>query len=65
MAVTQTSRNFANGTPFGSRFFLNVVNVFSTLVDWNNERVTRATLNRLTDRELDDIGLNRADLNRV
>lgn len=32
---------------------------------WNDARVTRTALNRLTDRELDDIGLCRGDIDRV
>lgn len=44
-------------------------NIFSRLalavMDWNNARTTRDALYRLTDRELDDIGLNRSDIDRV
>ncbi|MDT1064077.1 DUF1127 domain-containing protein [Paracoccus sp. CPCC 101403] len=32
---------------------------------WNEARATRRELNRLTDRELDDIGLSRGDIERV
>ena len=32
---------------------------------WNDARVTRNALARLTDRELDDIGLTRGDIERV
>lgn len=32
---------------------------------WNEQRVTRSALNRLTERELADIGLTRADIERV
>lgn len=35
------------------------------LVEWNAARVTRNQLNNLTDRELDDIGLTRADIQDV
>ena len=33
--------------------------------DWMSVRATRKALNRLSDRELDDIGLCRADIDRV
>ncbi|MEM7490944.1 MAG: DUF1127 domain-containing protein [Pseudomonadota bacterium] len=32
------------------------------VVAWNDRRVTRRLLDQLTDRELDDIGLTRGDL---
>lgn len=41
-------------------------NFFSTLIghviSWNDSRVTVKVLSRLTDRELDDIGLTRGDI---
>lgn len=33
--------------------------------EWNDARVTRKALNSLSDRELDDIGLVRGDIDRV
>ncbi|MCT4333935.1 DUF1127 domain-containing protein [Paracoccus sp. YLB-12] len=33
--------------------------------DWLKRRETRAELNRLSERELEDIGLNRADIDGV
>ncbi|MBR3369167.1 MAG: DUF1127 domain-containing protein [Rhodobacteraceae bacterium] len=38
---------------------------FNGLRNWNEARVTRRELNALTDRELQDIGLIRADIDRV
>ena len=32
---------------------------------WNDARVTRKTLSKLTIRELDDLGLMRADIERI
>ena len=37
----------------------------STVTDWLNMRATRKALGRISDRELDDIGLCRGDINRV
>ncbi len=39
--------------------------VWAVLTAWNDARVTKNALNRLTDRELDDIGLNRGDIERI
>ena len=43
-------------------FFGTMVSAFSA---WNDARVTRNALSRLTDRELDDIGLTRADIDTI
>ncbi len=40
-------------------------NFFSMLSAWNDARVTRRELSRLSDRELDDIGLCRGDIERI
>ena len=42
-----------------------VANFFSMLSAWNDARVTRRELSRLSDRELDDIGLCRGDIARI
>ncbi len=51
----------------GSGF--NATRVFSDLVAriamWNDARVTRKSLARLTDRELDDLGLCRGDIDDI
>ncbi|MFD1913113.1 DUF1127 domain-containing protein [Halodurantibacterium flavum] len=55
--------------PFGAIAVLRIVQLFeagiSRLSDWNQVRVTRKELSRLTDRELDDIGLCRSDIEFV
>lgn len=65
MAVTYSSRTIANGASFGGRVFGAFATLFGTLADWNDTRATRSALGKLTDRELDDIGLTRADIERV
>ena len=45
-----------------SAFFSNVV---ATIVGWNDARVTRNALNALSNRELEDIGLIRGDIDSV
>ncbi|MDF1856548.1 DUF1127 domain-containing protein [Pseudooceanicola sp.] len=42
-----------------------ITNLLAILADWNDARVTRNSLSRLTDRELDDIGLCRGDIDDV
>ncbi len=43
-------------------FFASIV---SSLAAWNDARVTRNALSRLSDRELDDIGLCRGDIETI
>lgn len=42
-----------------------VINVKSNLVEWNKARATRRALSVLTDRQLDDIGLTRKEIELV
>ncbi|MDP5218699.1 DUF1127 domain-containing protein [Ruegeria sp. 2205SS24-7] len=37
----------------------------SAIVEWNDARITRNTLSGLSDRELDDIGMCRGDIDDV
>ncbi len=39
--------------------------MIGTLVCWNDRRMTRNSLNKLTARELDDIGLVRGDIPNI
>jgi uncharacterized protein YjiS (DUF1127 family) len=41
------------------------VSAYETVTAWNDARITRKSLSRLSDRELDDIGLTRADIDSV
>ncbi|NOX41555.1 MAG: DUF1127 domain-containing protein [Alphaproteobacteria bacterium] len=55
--------------PFGAVTTLRITNSLDNLrmalIDWNSKRVTRAALSKLGDRELNDIGLSRADVDRL
>ena len=42
-----------------------IVSAINGVADWNDARVTRNALSKLTDRELDDIGLCRGDIDQV
>ncbi len=62
MAAIETSRT----APFGAITTYRAVNSLSNLVNafkaWNDARITRNALSKLSDRELDDIGLCRGEI---
>lgn len=60
MTTLDTLRPAGNARIGG--FFAPFIN---TLISWNDTRVTRNALSRLSDRELDDIGLSRGDIERL
>lgn len=65
MAAYETTRR----APFGAITTLRIASVFggiaAAVATWNDARITRAALARLSDRELDDIGLCRGDIDRI
>ena len=61
MAFFTQSRPVADGV-FGSGFRFAFGDLVARLVSWNDRRVTRNELLKLSDRELDDIGLCRAEI---
>ncbi len=65
MAAYETSRP----APFGAISIFRAVQGVSSMFDmfaaWNDARMTRKALSRLTDRELDDIGLCRGDIEMI
>ncbi len=63
MTALDTNRPLAR--PVASRSFVALARLAYRLAEWNNRRVTRQALVKLTDRELDDIGLSRADIARL
>ncbi|MFT7058122.1 MAG: hypothetical protein ACJASV_000622 [Pseudorhodobacter sp.] len=62
MAAFETTNTAPLGAITTYRFVEFVGNVFSKLSTWNDARTTRNALSKLSDRELDDIGLSRADI---
>lgn len=62
MAAYETTRTAPFGAITTYRFIQFVGNVFSAVAEWNDARMTRAALEKLSDRELDDIGLCRGDI---
>ncbi len=65
MAAYETSR----AAPFGAIATFRAVQVVLSIVDtfrnWNDARMTRIALDKLSDRELDDIGLCRGDIDQI
>ena len=65
MAAIVTSRTAPFGAITTYRFFQFFSGVHATFGNWNDARVTRNALGKLSDRELDDIGLCRGDIDRL
>lgn len=64
MAATDLTRPYAasgSAVRIGNIF----TTAFSAFANWNDARMTRNSLSALTDRELDDIGLHRGDIDSV
>ncbi|MET4102433.1 uncharacterized protein YjiS (DUF1127 family) [Roseovarius sp. MBR-78] len=61
MALVDTPRAHAPAHPAHGLFS----RFIEALISWNDRRATRNALARLSDRELDDIGLSRGDIDRV
>ncbi|MDO5705883.1 MAG: DUF1127 domain-containing protein [Paracoccus sp. (in: a-proteobacteria)] len=61
MAAFDTNRAQAGARPLGFGF----ARLAAALTSWNDARRTRNALNRLSDHELDDIGLCRGDIDRI
>jgi len=65
MAAFDTNRFAYGAAPLAgqiTRFFHVLINA---VVAWNDARLTRNALNSLTERELEDIGLTRGDIEHV
>ena len=60
MATIDTTHAFTGTTVSGL-----VARITGALRDWNDARVTRRALSRLSPRELDDIGLCRGDIDAI
>lgn len=61
MTTLDTNRPITGTTGFFTIF----TSMFSALAAWNDARITRKSLSKLTARELDDIGLCRGDIDLI
>lgn len=62
MAAVETTRPAPFGAITTYRAINGLWNAFGALAAWNDARITRNALGKLSDRELDDIGLCRGDV---
>ena len=65
MAAFDTTRPAYNAAPVAGKIKGFVSNLIALVINWNDARITRQSLNALTDRELNDIGLVRGDIDNV
>jgi uncharacterized protein YjiS (DUF1127 family) len=65
MAAIDTSRTAYGSAPVATRFGSGFFKLASAVMAWNDARMTRKALGALTDRELEDIGLIRGDIDSV
>lgn len=65
MAAYETSRTAPLGAISIFRLVQVVDRAVSALRSWNDARITRNALGQLSDRELDDIGLCRGDIEMI
>lgn len=62
MASYDTMRDVVAGQSIANRFFSAFTGMSGTLAAWNDTRVTRNALSKLSDHELNDLGLTRSDI---
>jgi len=65
MAAFDTTRTTYAATGFTASVAGRLASIFGAFAQWNDARMTRNALNNLTDRELNDIGLVRGDIEEV
>ena len=65
MAFFDTTRPMVDGRTFGARPSNLFARVYGAIVAWNDARVTRNALSKLSDHELDDLGLTRGDIDTL
>ena len=65
MAAFDTTRTSYGYTGLIGRIGSAFAAAFGAFAAWNDIRVTRNALSRLTDRELEDIGLARGDIDTI
>jgi uncharacterized protein YjiS (DUF1127 family) len=65
MATTYTTGSSVAGHSIGHHFNSAFARLFGAFAAWNDTRVTRNALSRLSAHELDDLGLSRGDLENI
>jgi len=65
MAAFDTTRTTYGSHSFAGRIGSTLASVVGTVSIWNDARITRNALSRLSNRELEDIGLVRGDIDMI
>ncbi|SDD29134.1 DUF1127 domain-containing protein [Ruegeria marina] len=65
MAALDTTRTITGSNGLVGRIAAVYNSIASAIVEWNDARVTRNALSKLSDRELEDIGMSRSDIEAV
>jgi len=65
MAAFDTTRTHFGSHTFTGRIVSTISSVFGSFSTWNDARLTRNALNKLSNRELEDIGLVRGDIDLI
>ena len=65
MAALDTTRTTYGTASAVNRTIVFLTDLVASFVSWNDARVTRKALSSLSDRELEDIGLIRGDIDYV
>ena len=65
MAAFDTTRPMAASPASAGGLMTRIANLYGTLAAWNDARMTRKSLSKLTARELEDIGLSLSDIDNM
>ena len=65
MAAFDTTRPALGSASFAGQVVHFVQALMASMIKWNDARMTRNALSALSDRELEDIGLVRGDIDEV
>jgi uncharacterized protein YjiS (DUF1127 family) len=65
MALIDLGRTRGHTSSFADRIRTRFVDALGAFADWNDTRRTRKVLSQLSPHELDDIGLNRGDIDAI
>jgi len=65
MAAFDTTRTTYGSLTLAGRISTTLAALAGTVSAWNDTRITRNALNRLSNRELEDIGLVRGDIDLI
>lgn len=65
MAAFEHTRTQSTGRALGTSLVSFYFSAVAAVVSWNNARITRNTLGKLTLRELDDLGLIPGDIEDI